>query len=68
MAKGYSFPEAGGSGLRELVPEASVEMLELMKECLRWDPQKRPSAKLILAHLAFYEVEKVLPSEVLQEY
>jgi hypothetical protein len=39
--------------LRQLIPNATVDGVEIMCEMLRWNPQKRPSAQKALSHNFF---------------
>ena len=40
----FRFPKCVPTSLRSLVPNASDQAITLMKDMLRWDPEKRPSA------------------------
>lgn len=39
--------------LESIIPSASAEGLQLMKDLLQWDPNRRPTARNILTHPFF---------------
>ena len=41
---GYKFPSCAPLNLSSLIPNASIEAIQLMSALLHWDPQKRPTA------------------------
>ncbi|XP_034468378.1 serine/threonine-protein kinase MAK-like [Hippoglossus hippoglossus] len=50
----FRFPKCIPTSLRSLVPNASAEAITLMKDMLRWDPEKRPSAAQALRYPYFH--------------
>eukprot|EP00798_Chlamydomonas_sp_ICE-L_P025740 gene25740-11401_t len=51
--------------LKERLPEASPELLELLHACLCPDPLKRPSAEQLMSMAWFEGVEELVPKEAL---
>jgi len=50
---GYRFPNARPKNLRELAPTASDNAIDLIKQMLSYDPNKRPTAAQCLEHEFF---------------
>jgi serine/threonine protein kinase len=50
---GMKFPTCSGTELEKIIPEASSEAIDLMKSMLKWDPNKRATAKNLLNHPFF---------------
>ena len=50
---GMKFPTCAGTELEKIIPEASSEAIDLMKSMLKWDPNKRATAKNLLKHPFF---------------
>ena len=50
---GIKFPTCPGTELEKIIPEASSEAIDLMKQMIRWDPNKRSTAKNLLNHPFF---------------
>ena len=50
---GMKFPTCSGTDLEKIIPEASSEAIDLMKSMLKWDPNKRATAKNLLNHPFF---------------
>ncbi|KRX11020.1 Protein kinase-like domain [Pseudocohnilembus persalinus] len=52
--------------LDQVLQNTPYDAIQIIQECLRWDPSKRPSISKILQHPYFKDVEKVLPWQVLE--
>ncbi|XP_072296543.1 uncharacterized protein [Eucyclogobius newberryi] len=50
----FRFPKCVGTSLQSLVPNASDAAVTLMRDMLRWDPEKRPSAAQALRYSYFH--------------
>jgi len=50
---GIKFPTNPGMDLEKIIPGASSEAIDLMKLMLKWDPNKRATAKMLLKHPFF---------------
>ena len=50
---GIKFPTCPGTELEKIIVEASSEAIDLMKQMLQWDPNKRATAKNLLNHPFF---------------
>ena len=50
---GMKFPTCQGTDLEKVIPEASSEAIDLMKQMIQWDPNKRATAKNLLNHPFF---------------
>lgn len=51
----FNFPEKKGSGIERLVPHVDVELVELMKKLIRYDPDERILARQALKDPYFKE-------------
>ena len=49
----FRFPQYPGMNLRDLMPGASYEAIDLISKMLAWDPAKRPTASECLEHAYF---------------
>ena len=47
------FPTCSGTDLEKAIPDASPEAIDLMKQMIQWDPNKRAIAKKLLKHPFF---------------
>lgn len=52
--KGYNFPQYSAIGLENVVPACS-EGINLIEECLRFDPTKRITTEKVLKHPYFMD-------------
>ena len=50
---GIKFPTCPGNDLEKIIPEASPEAIDMMKSMIKWDPNKRATAKNLLNHPFF---------------
>lgn len=44
QSKGYYFPDEKGVNLAEIIPQASMEAIDLIESMLRYSSRKRPTA------------------------
>uniref|UniRef100_A0A3Q3ILT8 non-specific serine/threonine protein kinase n=1 Tax=Monopterus albus TaxID=43700 RepID=A0A3Q3ILT8_MONAL len=58
-AMNFRFPQCVPTHLKTLIPNASNEAISLMKDLLKWDPKKRPTAVQALRH-PYFQVGQVL--------
>ncbi len=55
-AMNFRFPQCVPTPLKTLIPNATNEALDLMRDLLQWDPKKRPSAaKVYINCNAFFD-------------
>eukprot|EP01059_Diplonema_ambulator_P014454 TRINITY_DN25367_c0_g1_i1.p1 TRINITY_DN25367_c0_g1~~TRINITY_DN25367_c0_g1_i1.p1 ORF type:complete len:538 (+),score=89.56 TRINITY_DN25367_c0_g1_i1:67-1680(+) len=52
---GFNFPQMVPTPLRQLLPNASPQALDIMNKMLQWDPEARPKASQLLQH-PFFQV------------
>ena len=45
---GIKLPNNSGTDLAKIIPNASPKAIEVMKQMLQWDPNKRPTASNLL--------------------
>ena len=50
---GFKFPTNPGTDLEKIIPEASSEAIDLIKQMINWDPNRRSSASNLLKHPFF---------------
>lgn len=55
----FRFPQCVPTPLKTLIPNATNEALDLMRDLLQWDPKKRPSAVKALRY-PYFQVGQVL--------
>lgn len=58
-AMSFRFPQCVPTHLKTLIPNASNEAINLMRDLLQWDPKKRPTAVQALRY-AYFQVGQVL--------
>lgn len=51
----FRFPQFVPTSLQELIPHASVEAIELLTDCLKYDPSQRPTSSQALQY-PFFQV------------
>ena len=50
---GIKFPNNPGTDLEKIIPEASSEAIDLIKQMIQWDPNRRSTASNLLNHPFF---------------
>jgi len=60
-AMNYRFPQFVATSLEQIVPQASAEAIALMRELLRYDPMKRPTASQAMQFPFFQKNLKIPP-------
>ncbi|GBG28895.1 Protein kinase [Hondaea fermentalgiana] len=61
VAMNFKFPQFVATPLDQLIPQASPEAISLIRELLRYDPKKRPTASQALQHPFFSKNIKIPP-------
>jgi serine/threonine protein kinase len=64
-AMNFKFPICAATPLSKLIPNASVDGIQLMHDLLVWDPKKRPSASQALRY-SYFSVGQNLPKPTAQ--
>ena len=54
---GFKLPNNSGTDLANIIPNASPKAIEILKQMLQWDPNKRPTA-ISLLHNPFFANEE----------
>uniref|UniRef100_A0A3B1JGC4 non-specific serine/threonine protein kinase n=1 Tax=Astyanax mexicanus TaxID=7994 RepID=A0A3B1JGC4_ASTMX len=54
----FRWPQCVPTSLRTLIPNASTEAIQLMRDLLQWDPKKRPAASQALRY-PYFQVGQV---------
>lgn len=52
-AMNFRWPQCVPNNLKTLIPNASSEAIQLLRDLLQWDPKKRPTASQALRYLYF---------------
>jgi len=52
----FNFPQKSGTGLEKLLPHASADCIDLLKQLLTYDPERRITAEQVLKHEYFREL------------
>eukprot|EP00116_Pleurobrachia_bachei_P004578 sb/3464840/ len=60
QAMNFKFPQCVATPLKTLLPNASPEALQLIKDCLEWNPAKRPTAAQCLKY-PYFQVGADIP-------
>ena len=72
---GMKFPTCPGTDLEKVIPGASAEAIDLMKQMIQWDPNKRATAKNLCfnkfsavslffgSHLIIFSIKSIASSE-----
>lgn len=67
-AMNFRWPQCVPSNLRTLIPNASAEAIQLMRDLLQWDPKKRPAAGQALRYSYFYVGQALgTPQQILEQ-
>jgi serine/threonine protein kinase len=56
----FKFPVTYNSSLRQVVPDATDPAIDLISQMLKWDPNQRATAQVLLQHPYFYKITKAL--------
>ncbi|XP_063047062.1 serine/threonine-protein kinase ICK-like [Engraulis encrasicolus] len=64
----FRWPQCVPTSLRSLLPSASSEAVQLMKDLIQWDPKKRPTASQALRY-SYFSVGQALgtPQQILDQ-
>lgn len=52
----FNFPQKLGTGIDKLLPHVSADCLDLLKQMLVYDPEKRITAEQVLQHEYFRDL------------
>uniref|UniRef100_A0ACB8GD04 Uncharacterized protein n=2 Tax=Sphaerodactylus townsendi TaxID=933632 RepID=A0ACB8GD04_9SAUR len=63
----FRWPQCVPNNLKTLIPNASSEAIQLMRDMLQWDPKKRPMAYQALRYPYFQVGQALGPSSCIQE-
>ncbi|XP_062839026.1 serine/threonine-protein kinase ICK [Anolis carolinensis] len=63
----FRWPQCVPNNLKTLIPNASSEAIQLMRDMLQWDPKKRPTASQALRYPYFQVGQALGPSRCIQE-
>ncbi|XP_041922701.1 serine/threonine-protein kinase ICK-like isoform X1 [Alosa sapidissima] len=67
-AMNFRWPQCVPTSLRSLIPSASTEAIQLMKDLLQWDPKKRPTTSQALRYSYFYVGQALgTPQQILDQ-
>ena len=60
---GFKFPNNNKVELENIIPNASEDAIDLMKQMIRWDPNKRATAANLLKHKFFESYKNYSPKK-----
>uniref|UniRef100_A0A670YVG8 non-specific serine/threonine protein kinase n=1 Tax=Pseudonaja textilis TaxID=8673 RepID=A0A670YVG8_PSETE len=63
----FRWPQCVPNNLKTLIPNASSEAIQLMRDMLQWDPKKRPTASQALRYPYFQVGQALGPSQYIRE-
>ncbi|XP_014035647.1 serine/threonine-protein kinase ICK isoform X1 [Salmo salar] len=67
-AMNFRWPQCVPSNLSSLIPNASTEAIQLMRDLLQWDPKKRPASAHALRYSYFYVGQALgTPQQILEQ-
>lgn len=55
-AMSFRWPQCMPSNLKTLIPNASSEAIQLLRDMLQWDPKKRPTASQVFFHFLLFDI------------
>lgn len=58
-AMNFRWPQCVPNNLKTLIPNASSEAVQLMRDMLQWDPKKRPTASQVGFHFVYQHLVTV---------
>ena len=61
MSMNFRWPQCVPTNLKTLIPNASNEAIQLMKDMLLWNPNKRPTAAQVCTTKSFSTGSVILP-------
>ena len=61
MSMNFRWPQCVPTNLKTLIPNASNEAIQLMKDMLLWNPNKRPTAAQVCKTKSFSASNVILP-------
>nr|XP_046213448.1 serine/threonine-protein kinase ICK-like isoform X3 [Oncorhynchus gorbuscha] len=68
-AMNFRWPQCVPSNLSSLIPNASTEAIQLMRDLLQWDPKKRPASAHVALRYSYFYVGQALgtPQQILEQ-
>ncbi|XP_040284492.1 serine/threonine-protein kinase ICK isoform X2 [Bufo bufo] len=66
-AMNFRWPQCVPNNLKTLVPNASSDGIQIMRDMLQWDPKKRPTASKALSHPYFHVGQALGTPQRIQE-
>ncbi|XP_059501564.1 serine/threonine-protein kinase ICK-like isoform X2 [Stegostoma tigrinum] len=67
-AMNFRWPQCVPNNLKTLIPNASSEAIQLMRDMLQWDPKKRPTPSQALRYPYFHVGQALGTPQQMQEY
>ncbi|XP_072416549.1 serine/threonine-protein kinase ICK-like isoform X1 [Chiloscyllium punctatum] len=67
-AMNFRWPQCVPNNLKTLIPNASSEAIQLMRDMLQWDPKKRPTPSQALRYPYFHVGQALGTPQQVQEY
>ncbi|KAM4770728.1 serine/threonine-protein kinase ICK [Rhinophrynus dorsalis] len=63
----FRWPQCVPNNLKTLIPNASSDGIQIMRDMLQWDPKKRPTASQALRHPYFHVGQALGPPQRIQD-